>query len=193
MATDGEGWDLFALLSKHTGVNESGAAFMCSAASVCLKRHHAPPTVLCVSVNSDEKTHALSWQLPTPRDYNANNNRADAARDGAYAVALVCVERRLNLYAICRAEERTGADWYVAPPGYASDTELPNVDDPVVMRLEVGGYDKRSLPGQLTKKVEQIKEGESVAVGIAAVVGFQQARVMIKAAIAPGVHGGRRT
>lgn len=95
-------------------------------------------------------------------------------------------ERRLGLFATCRAEDHTGADWYVASSDYVADTEVPNLDHPSVRRLEVGGHDDRpSLQYELDQKVRQIRAGASDKIGIAAVVGFQKAKILIETDVAP--------
>ena len=195
MSTDGQDtWSLSVFSSTHTGVIECLATSMCISAFVCLGRHHSPPqTKIAVSIDSNEKSHVLTWRAPTVQEIASNYSNQDATRDGAYAVALVCVEKRLNLYAVGRAEDRSGADWLLAPIGYKSDTELPNCDDPSVVRLEVGGYNDESLAYQLKKKVRQLQVGDSDSHGIAAVVGFDRAKVMIQTGVLPGSRGGGST
>lgn len=122
------------------------------------------------------------------RDRNSNRNAKDATCEGAYAVALMCLERKLELVAVGRAEEGSGADWYVAPPGLGLD-EMgePNPDDPATLWLEVGGHDHRpSLPYELKLKVRQLQAGASAVPGIAAVIGFKMARVLIQTDVLPG-------
>ncbi|WP_437786660.1 hypothetical protein [Sorangium sp. So ce1097] len=138
----------------------------------------------------DESTcnRFITWTDPSQRHINSNRNNLDATRDGAYAVALVCLEKQLNLVAVCRAEERTGADWYVAPPGRGVlDSGIPDLDDPAVVRLEVGGHDDRSsLAYELKEKVRQLEVGDSDKTGVAAVVGFKKARILIQTGVGAG-------
>ncbi len=132
--------------------------------------------------------HSVTWAAPTVRDHNANRNAIDATCDGAYAVALMCLEHRLDLVAVGRAEQGSGADWYVAPPGCGIDEAgEPNLDDPTILRLEVGGHDHRpSLPYELKLKVRQMRVGVSTVPGIAAIIGFKKARVLIQTNVLAG-------
>ena len=132
--------------------------------------------------------HSVAWAAPTVRDHNANRNASDASCEGGYAVALMCLERRLDLVAVGRAEQGTGADWYVAPPGRGVDEAgEPNLDDPTILRLEVGGHDHRpSLPYELKLKVRQLQVGASTVPGIAAIIGFKKAQVLIQTNVLAG-------
>jgi hypothetical protein len=186
-ATDETEWLLHLLHTTHPGLSEQSAGALCASACVCLYRHHISPTRIKVYVDQDPFSPMITWKNPTQRDHNSNANRLDATRDGAYAVALICLERKLNLVTVGRAEELTGADWYVAPPGKGT-TEMgaPNLDDPSVTRLEVGGHDDRSsLPYELKEKVKQLERGDANRPGIAAVVGFKKACVLIQTNVLP--------
>jgi hypothetical protein len=176
-------WNLCLLPASHPGLSEAKAVAMCAAACVCLIRHHRSPTPIDVKLDdAPASQHAMTWAAPTVRDSNSNANAIDATSEGAYAVALMCLERRLDLVAIGRAEQGSGADWYVAPPGRGVDeTGEPNLDDPAILRLEVGGHDHRpSLPYELKLKVQQLQAGASAVPGIAAIIGFKKARVLIQ-------------
>jgi hypothetical protein len=182
-------WQLYLRSAVHPGLDEARANALCASARVCLHRHHHPPTLLSVSRDDAPATqHPLAWSEPTQPERNANANRRDATCDGAYAVALVCLERQMNLVAVARAEDLTGADWYVAPAGKGTtETGSPNLDDPDVMRLEVGGHDDRpSLSHALKLKVRQLEAGESSMPGIAVVVGFKKAHLVIRTNVLSG-------
>ncbi|MEP7121846.1 MAG: hypothetical protein ABJE95_13080 [Byssovorax sp.] len=135
-----------------------------------------------------DSAHSVLWAAPTARDRNANRNAVDATCDGAYAIALMCLERKLDLVAVGRAEQGSGADWYVAPPGRGlDDAGEPNLDDPAIVRLEVGGHDHRSsLQYELKLKVRQLSAGASPVPGIAAIIGFKKARVLIQTNVPAG-------
>ena len=75
----------------------------------------------------------MAWEPPDERCRGAWANQDDATRDGAYACALAATELVLGLYAIHRAQTRTGADYYVAPLNHASE------DLEGWYRLEVSG------------------------------------------------------
>jgi hypothetical protein len=94
----------------------------------------------------------------------------DATRDGAYALTLAAVELSEGLFAIHRAETRTGADYYIAPAG----ATLDDLED--CLRLEVSGVDRgsRSMVEQrLREKIEQALAGDSNLPAMAGVVGFR--------------------
>lgn len=174
-------WNLCLLPADHPGLTEALAASMCASACVCLHRHHESPTRIEVRHDARTSEHLLHWSTPTIREKNANRNDIEATRDGAYAVALLCLQRHLNLVAVGRAEHGTGADWYVAPPGKGVLGGTPDLDDPYVRRLEIGGHDDRSsLPYELSLKVQQLKAGKSNIEGIATIVGFKRAHVLIQ-------------
>lgn len=182
-------WNLCLLPANHPGLTEAVALAMCASACVCLHRHHRPGTkAFKVTVDGSASTHGVTWGRPTTREENVNRNADDASRDGGYALALVCLERMRDLVAVGRAEKGTGADWYVAPPGHGVDPlGRPDLDDPAVRRLEVGGHDDRpSLPYELKLKVKQLASGRSSIPGIAAVVGFEKARVLIHTGVTAG-------
>lgn len=174
-------WTLGLSPETHPGLTLDKAASLCASARVCMSRHHRSPHALEVHIDEAVSTHATSWAAPTAREMRANGNALDATCDGAYAVTLMCLERKLDLVAVGRAEHGSGADWYVAPPGRGLDeTGAPNPDDPAILRLEVGGHDDRpSLPHELSRKLVQLRRGSSGVPGIAAVVGFKRARVLI--------------
>ncbi|WP_437737365.1 hypothetical protein [Sorangium sp. So ce1335] len=99
-------WQLHLRSAMHPGLDEARANALCASARVCMDRHHKSPTKL--SVTRDEEPAAepeLAWSEPTQTERNANANQRDATCDGAYAVALVCLESQMNLVAVARAED----------------------------------------------------------------------------------------
>jgi hypothetical protein len=180
---------------RHPGLTEGRAGSLCESARVCLRAHHTPPTTkLSVhtrergGVDIEDSEHVLAWMEPTQREQNVNLNRRDTARDGAYAVALLCLERKLGLVALGQARDLSGADWIVAPQGQGLTEEGgPNLDDPSVRRVEVGGHGTpRHLPYELELKVRQLEAADSGTPGIAIVVGFVAARVLLCTNVIPG-------
>jgi hypothetical protein len=145
-------------------------------------------------VNAEVSERSVRWKAPTARESRANMNANDATCEGAYAVTLVCLERMLDLVAVGRAEVRSGADWYVAPPGRGVDEDgAPNPDDPEIRRVEVGGHDDRdSLPYELKLKVQQLQAGASAVPGIAAIVGFKKRKVLLQTNVEPRGSAGPR-
>jgi hypothetical protein len=164
----------------HRGLTPELSGALCQAACVCLARHHQPPTSLTVCIDAIGTISTLQWEIPSPAARHANANASDAIRDGAYAISLLCIENSLQLVAIGRAEEASGADWYVAPVGEGFDGNgEPDLDAPGVYRLEVSGQELGAIGARLTQKLEQLRKGRSTLPGIAAVVGFERARVEI--------------
>jgi hypothetical protein len=111
------------------------------------------------------------WRRPGQQIRDAHNNADDATRDGAYSVSLASVEEMQGLFAIKRAETRTGADYYVS---------LPGGDFEDALRLEVSGIDRGdagSISRRLAAKVEQARRGNSNLPAMAMVVGFEAALI----------------
>lgn len=177
---------LCGLHQRHPGLTEAMGTCFCEAASVCFGRYHVSPTTLTVTANGRKSTRSLHWKAPDQRTRRSQGNKDDAVRDGAYAVALLMLEAQLRLVAIGRIETHTGADWVIAPPEVADATEddLPNLDAPGVVRLEVSGTDRGGVQSRLTRKQQQLAAGGSSA-GLAAIVGFQKALVLVE----PMVYG----
>ena len=164
------------LHQRHRGVTPAVCAAFAEAASVCLSRHHEPPRDLRLA-SPEEVVREVNWTMPDDRTRDAWANRDDATRDGAYSVAMAAVEAELGWLAISRAETRTGADYYVAPPG---TTDLESA-----YRLEVSGVDEGNdavVAGRLSDKVRQTRDGASSLPAIASVVGFKAALVVIRRA-----------
>ena len=86
-------------------------------------------------------------------------------------------ELALGLYALRRAETRTGADYYVAPLNDASE----DLED--CYRLEVSGTnaDAQEVRRRLSSKVRQVQQGQSNLPALAVVVGFRVKLIFIQA------------
>ena len=118
---------------RHVGLTKPLADSYSEAASVCLNRHHRSPTQFTISC-VEQESHALAtWMEPTQRILNAWRNDIDTTEAGACACALAALELSLGLVAVCRAETRTGADYYLAQSG----DQLDDLED--CLRLEVSG------------------------------------------------------
>ena len=75
-----------------------------------------------------------------------------------------------------RAETRTGADYYVAPPG------VPPDDLEAALRFEVSGVsagDRTLVAGRLKAKLEQAAHGASNLPAMSGVVGFRAQVVLL--------------
>lgn len=120
--------------------------------------------------------YEVRWTSPDIRIIAAHANDIDATELAAYGVALATIEMKRQLFAISRAETRTGADYYVAPTGQ-DVSDLENC-----IRLEVSGTDRGSqstLQHRLSDKITQVAKGDSNLPAIALVVGFEIRKVLI--------------
>ena len=165
------------LYQRHPGLTEALSRAFAEAAMVCLFRHHEPPSQFDITVDSEQRLRLVDWTNPDERTLAAWNNADDATRDGAYAMSLSAVESELGMVAIARAETKTGADYYMGPPGASLELDL---DDAI--RLEVSGVDRGSmviLNRRLREKITQARNGDSDLPALAAVVGFQSESILI--------------
>jgi hypothetical protein len=83
------------------------------------------------------------------------------------------------MVAVRRAETRTGADYYIAPPNTAAD------DLESWLRLEVSGVDRGDdsiLQQRLRQKVQQALDGQNNLPALATIVGFRAKRIAIASA-----------
>jgi hypothetical protein len=160
---------------RHPGISSGVCEAYSEAAEVCLARHHNPShTDFSIECCGDIKKRGLTWMQPDGTAQRAWNNRDDATRDGAYIVSLAVVEKELGLFALSRAETRTGADYYVGMPGAADLEEA--------FRLEVSGVDHGDatvIRRRHREKEVQVLQGDSCLPAYASVVGFQKAIVLI--------------
>lgn len=160
--------DLEKLHTRHRGLTPAVCGSFAEAARVCLSRHHKSPTEMMVTAQRPEQSCRLKWRPVGDRERAAWANADDATRDGAYSVAIAAVESELNLFAVARAETRTGADYYVTPR-----RRIRHLED--AYRLEVSGIDRgdgSAIATRLRQKVQQARNGLSDRPAIACVIGF---------------------
>jgi len=164
------------LAERHPALTPFLAGSFLEAASVCLDQHYQPPTVFVLEDDNVEVIANTLWDIPDERTKAAWANQDDATRDGAYALAIATVELTRNLYAVRRAETRTGADYYIAP----ADQPLDDLEN--FFRLEVSGthLDKSEVKRRLRIKARQAQQGNSNLPALAAVVGFGVKLVVIQ-------------
>ncbi len=165
------------LANRHYGLTTSVAGSYVEAARVCLDRHHQSPAHVRITKLSGDKIAVLTWEPADDRTRDAWANRDDATRDGAYGCLIASVEVSEGLFAVKRAETKTGADYYVAPAGKT----VEDLED--CWRLEVSGLDKgneSAVARRLREKVQQTKQGSSNLPAIAGVIGFEILRVLIE-------------
>jgi hypothetical protein len=162
---------------RHYGVTKALGDSYTEAARVCLHRHHASPQTFQVDRELDRTVASVEWAPPTPRELAAHANNIDATEAGAYAMVLAGVELTDGLVAVHRAETRTGADYYLASVGSATN----DLED--CIRLEVSGISRgetQDVKDRLGVKVRQAAKGKSALPAMAGVVGFSCRTMMIK-------------
>jgi hypothetical protein len=142
-----------------------------------LDRHHQTPVAFAVHDNGTAISAMVEWEKPNDRCKAAYANETDTTEWGAYACALAATDLTRGLVALRRAETKTGADYYLAPPG----TSLDDLEECV--RLEVSGIDKGTVNDvevRLLQKVAQARAGESNLPALATVVGFKAQKIAVK-------------
>jgi hypothetical protein len=165
------------MATRHEGLTQAVAANYLEAARVSLDRHHQPPVGFGIVGLGGNADVVVEWEQTNARVRGAWANHDDATRDGAYAVALAALELSEGLFALRRAETRTGADYYVGPPG----TQLEDLEDS--LRFEVSGVDKGALAvveQRLREKLDQAARGASNLPAVAGVVGFRVRTVLLE-------------
>jgi hypothetical protein len=166
--------DLLQLHLRHPGLTPGVCESFAEAARVCLDRHHESPVDLEMYDGDSSCRYRLNWMKSTERIRGAFNNKDEATRDGAYLISISAIEASEGLVAVKRAENRTGADYYLDHRPFADDFELS-------YRLEISGVDagtRAAVKQRLTEKVEQALAGDSDLPAYAAVVGFKELVVM---------------
>ena len=163
---------------RHRGLTQAVADSNLEALRVCLDRHHAPPVSFeIVEIGHQSVTATLDWDATDDAIKNAWTNEKNATEDGAYACVLAAVELLYGLVSVGQAEEGTGSDYYVAPPG-ASPYDFEER-----IRLEVSGVDRGNesdVRRRLRRKLAQASGGRSDLPAIAGVVGFREKLILIQ-------------
>jgi hypothetical protein len=162
---------------RHRALTESIAGCYREAAAVCLDRHHSSPIEIILSDNGTSSPAELFWFTPDSRTLAAWANEIDATEAGAYGCVIAGVELMRNLFAVRRAETRTGADYYIGPVDVAED-DLENC-----LRLEISGVDDgtlREVSARLLVKVRQVREGNGNLPALAGVIGFASKTMMFQ-------------
>ena len=166
------------LSARHPGLTHAVAAYYTEAARVCLDRHHHSPVDFRINNGRADLSASAEWERTDERSRNAHAHETDATEAGAYACALAAVELGMSMVAIHRAETATGADYYLAPVGSATD------DLEGSLRLEVSGVDRGAsvrIAHRLSAKLKQAAAGASNLPALAAVVGFRARLIMLRA------------
>jgi hypothetical protein len=165
------------LADRHTGLTPALADCYVEVARVCLDQFHTSPKEFTVEDDEREFIAKVAWNLTNDRDRNAWANTDDAVRDGAYAFAIATVEMARGLFAVRRAETRTGADYYIA----LADRDQEDMEN--WLRLEVSGTNSKSkseVKSRLRSKLEQAKRGNSNLPALASVIGFRVQLILLQ-------------
>lgn len=164
------------LADRHQALTPPVAGSYLEAARICLDRHHISPKEFTLENDKTESIARVEWIVTDERIKAAWANVDDATRDGAYAFALAATELLRGMFAVRRAETRTGADYYIAPANQDWE-DLENW-----IRLEVSGthLDKSEVKRRLRVKLEQAKQGNSNLPALAAVVGFRVQLILLQ-------------
>jgi hypothetical protein len=143
------------------------------AASVMFDRfHNQTPAKGSVRLNGEERPAEFSWRPPTADVKASHANELDATEDGAYAVSFLAAHRAAGYIVRKRAHHGSGSDWLMTREG-----EPPND----FVRLEVSGIAKnKPLGGRLNTKVTQLGNGDLDRPGLAVIVGFEAAEVVMQ-------------
>ena len=157
------------LHERHIGLYEPLCRAYADAAGICLSRHHKSPIDIQINKQMEICMREVRWEIPDNQAVRSWANDNDTTRDAAYSVSLAVIEAEFGLFALTRAETKTGADYYIGPLD-ASDLEN-------AFRLEVSGTDRGSLSvirSRLREKVDQLRSGNLSKPGIAVVIGFRE-------------------
>ena len=152
------------------------------AAAVMFERFHppTPPPCACMihATGRDEFPAHLIWPKTDERVRASHRNELNATEHGAYIIASATLGHLDGWRILARAHHGSGADLVMLPPG----EENPEA----FVRLEVSGIGagvgtkaRSALRARLRQKIEQLGEGDLDRPGIAAVVGFELATVLI--------------
>jgi hypothetical protein len=131
---------------------------------------------LCPTGRTDIEA-SLAWAKPDDRMKRSHANTIDATEMGAYAIATLAVNAIDGWRVVARTATESGADLWMVGEDDAPDAQV---------RLEVSGIAKgRGVPGvtalrtRLEQKILQVTRGRADEPGVAAVVGFELARVLV--------------
>lgn len=160
-------------LGEVSRLSPTVLACFAEAASVMLHLHHAapPPSTPGVLVqNAEAVPLSLDWPEPTSQQRESHQNEKDAPEDGACAVAIAAVHA-LGYTVVRRTRQGSGCDYLMVPHGE------PEND---FRKLEVSGMGAGHLPTRLKEKVAQGQGGDLQRPGMAVVVGFKAARILVE-------------
>jgi hypothetical protein len=145
------------------------------AAAVTLERFHAapPPAKSCAICPEDQPDvpATLAWKPADDLERSTHANEVDATAEGAYAIAMLAVHAVGKWRVTARTHQGSGSDFRMVRDGAEDD----------FLRLEVSGVAAGTgdLVARLRQKVKQLGNGDLDRPGMAVVVGFEAARVLL--------------
>lgn len=146
------------------------------AAEVCFDRHHSSPVELAIRSDlSDTDGCQIRWGAISERRRNSYANTKDATELGAYAVSLAVLRSFCQTVTVKRAPQLSGSDYIIIPSG--------DLDFERASRLEVSGTsseDPKEVLRRLSNKLIQLMRGASDLPGLASVVSFRTAQVLME-------------
>ena len=163
--------------SRHWGLVKEVADYLRQGAVVALDRNHGPPVIFDVKdLDGFVMRTVVDWGQVDQRVRDSWNH-PNSTEQGACACAIAAWELLSGNLVVRRAEQPSGADYYVAPP------TAPVDDLESQWRLEVSGCDHENaagVRGRLRDKVNQLERGDSPLPGVAVVVGFRERLILFE-------------
>lgn len=150
------------------------------AASVCCRRFHPmppPATSFAIQRGDHEWRIGITWRAPGEVVAGSHNNDLDATRDGAYAVAVASLHVVEGWRVLGRAQSASGADLLALREGDAADDFIKVEVSGISAGTDLRGLGE--LRRRLREKIVQVQKGNLELPGIAVVVGFELARVLV--------------
>lgn len=167
------------MAERHRALTPWLAGSYFEAASVCLGRYHVPPVEFVLEDNQARSIVKIDWPKVSLREKEAWANQDDAIRDGAYVLAIAAVEFSRDLYAVRRAETRTGADYYIA----SADADLTDLESWFRLGVSGTGLGQFEARRRMKLKAAQTKRGDSNLPAIVSIVGFRVGLILIQTVV----------
>jgi hypothetical protein len=183
--------NIYELHTRHMMAQQITDGFTLNAA-VCLDRYNASPAVCPVRRDGEAPArYDLRWDTPTEVEKRSCANDEDAARDGAYGMALAAAEVHLEMVGYGRTKTKTGADLVLVSQSKVPLREALTEEEYFHLekhrlRLEVSGILRGSdatMNKRLEQKVRQVERGRSTLRGLACVVRFDSLAVAFEMAV----------
>lgn len=167
--------DLPAMCKVSAGILQCYA----EAASVMFDQFHDnSPVNGSVALNGDVRDAEFSWKPSTIAEKTSHANEIDATEDGACAVSFAAVRQAAGYVVRKRAHHGSGSDWLMTRKG-EPDNDFVRLEVSGVAK-NISGATKDALSGRLARKVSQLGKGDLNRPGIAIVVGFEGATVVMR-------------